>query len=504
MYYTAINGHSGAIGQLAQPTTLTAPIVRHFTCSAEKMAEIERLIGQSFTEQQVRETITAAAGEGAMIATQAAAKLRSSAAPATLESLFLDCFGVGRKHVPSWRPAGQSWNVGGVVRTRFERAARTLTDGYVHYSCHEAKANAVKLAAGKYRIGLGPDFWKEWKNGSISSPPSFLLGAALIIYFGPMMTGRIGAPKTVSVYSYLRFALTLAGLELPLWVSAPGTWVPPTAKTPAPATPPAPGTGQSGAKTSDLDAARADAEAEKKRFEEARRRHEERLKPLPVGTFPVKVLKPAGLNTTTRVGSKTASLIQTTLDRSRALRPYIENKLNRVFIPNGFKIHNTDAEFNSAYTTLHNLVIPFGSQEERDLEKARGFFHAATKQIHLRPTANTGYALHEAIHKFADRGFRPVLGGFLDEGVTQYFTDMVLREQTLDPMTHHYGKQLACAQHLVRAFTHDVVARAFFQGGASLNQLMQQVLSRLRVDMATLVRLRTDGALCERILRLNP
>jgi hypothetical protein len=81
---------------------------------------------------------------------------------------------------------------------------------------------------------------------------------------------------------------------------------------------------------------------------------------------------------------------------------------------------------------------------------------------------------------------------------------MVLREQTLDPMTHHYGKQLACAQHLVRVFTHDVVARAFFQGGASLNQLMQQVLSRLRVDMATLVRLRTDGALCERILRLNP
>lgn len=47
-------------------------------------------------------------------------------------------------------------------------------------------------------------------------------------------------------------------------------------------------------------------------------------------------------------------------------------------------------------------------------------------------------------------GFRNAFGGFLDEGVTQYFTDLVLEEQGLDRMKGHlYKDELDCANRLV-------------------------------------------------------
>jgi hypothetical protein len=512
MYYTQLNDHTGSLPRfLGAPKTATAPIVRHLLCSAKQSEALQKLLGQPFTVDQVRDMITAAAGEAAMIARQAVKKLGSSAPSPDLDNLFVDCFGVGRKHIPTWRPAGETWNVGGVVRTRFERAARTLTGGSIHYSCYgtpwkskrpdDPTNYAIGVKGGKYRIGFGEFFWREWKYGSASSPPAFLLGAALIIYFGPMMTGRPDAPKTVRIFSYQRFAFTLAGLELPTWVVDPANWKAPTQLTQPPATPSTSGQQP----VSELDTARADFEQEKKRFEEAKKQHEERLKPHPVGLLPVDVLRRAGLTTTTLVGDRTASLLQTALERSGELRAYIENKLNRVFIPRGFVVHNSGPEFERAYTRLHNITGPMGRAQELELERVRGFFHAPTQTIHLRPNAHTGYAMHEAIHKFADRGFRRVLGGFLDEGVTQYFTDIMLVEQGLDRMKSHlYEDQLACANHFVRVFRPDAVARAYFQGGQHMTQLVNNVMTRLGVTSAALPGLRNGNALCERVLRLTP
>jgi hypothetical protein len=57
-------------------------------------------------------------------------------------------------------------------------------------------------------------------------------------------------------------------------------------------------------------------------------------------------------------------------------------------------------------------------------------------------------------------GFRNVFGGHLDEGVTQYFTDVVLVEHGLGKMTTHlYRDQLRC-------FTARVV-EAMAEAGAS-------------------------------------
>lgn len=169
-------------------------------------------------------------------------------------------------------------------------------------------------------------------------------------------------------------------------------------------------------------AAIKDYEKLKRRFEAAKEEHEKRLSPLPLNVLPLDVLKRAGVKTTTRVGKTTASLIQSTLERSRVLRPYIEHKLGRKMIPKKFIHHNSDAEFNATYTKLHKIVIQMGSKEEKELINKRAFYHPENDEIHLRPAANIGDALHEAIHKFASPGFRVIFGAFLDEGVTQFTT----------------------------------------------------------------------------------
>ena len=250
----------------------------------------------------------------------------------------------------------------------------------------------------------------------------------------------------------------------------------------------------------EFDAERADFERERRRFELAKKEHEKRLAPVPVGTLPLEVLKRAGVKTSTRVDAKTASLLQSVLERSRVLRPYIEVKLRRIMIPAKFVHHDSDAEFNYAYTNLHKIVVPIGSSAEKELITKRGFYHPGTDSIHLRPAANVGHALHEAIHKFASRGFRNLFGGFLDEGVTQYFTDLVLAEQELAP-GGAYENELRCAKHLALLFTPDIVARAYFQGDQTLANAM---VRRLGIGLGQLHLLRTGDTLCKRLLALRP
>src|SRR5499433_1435703 len=98
----------------------------------------------------------------------------------------------------------------------------------------------------------------------------------------------------------------------------------------------------------------------KERFETARKEHEKRLAPPPLDIPPLEVFKRAGVKATTRVGKTTASLIQTVLERSRALRPYIGQKLGRVMIPKNFIHHDFDATFDNAYTSLHKIVVQVG------------------------------------------------------------------------------------------------------------------------------------------------
>lgn len=238
-----------------------------------------------------------------------------------------------------------------------------------------------------------------------------------------------------------------------------------------------------------------DFEEEKRRFEMAKAEHEKRLTPLPLGTLPRNVLKRAGLKTITRVNKSTASLLQSVLERSRILRPYAVGKLRSIMIPRNFIHHGFDETFQHKYETLHNIVIPKGSPEEKKLKNIYGFYHPQTRTIHLRPGANIGHALHEAIHKFASPGFRALFGGFLDEGVTHYFTNLVLEEQGLGK-ARGYEKELRCANELVHLFGQDRIAKAYFQHDQNLPR---DVVRLLNINLEKLHKVRKGDNLCKKL-----
>jgi hypothetical protein len=67
-------------------------------------------------------------------------------------------------------------------------------------------------------------------------------------------------------------------------------------------------------------------------------------------------------------------------------------------------------------------------------------------------------------------------GEFLNEGLTQYFADIVLRDQGVPKFTDHaYKKELACATRFVDRFHLDSVARLYFLNDSqgALNQFVQ-------------------------------
>jgi len=242
-----------------------------------------------------------------------------------------------------------------------------------------------------------------------------------------------------------------------------------------------------------------DFEEQKRHFEIAKAEYEKRLAPLPLDVLPLDILKRAGSKTTTRVNKSTASLLQSVLERSRILRPYIADKLGKIIIPKNFIHHEFDSTFEQNYLTLHNIVIPAGSSEEKELKNIYGFYHPQTRAIHLRPAANVGHALHEAIHKYASTGFRTLFGGFLDEGVTHYFTNLVLAEQGLDKL-RVYEKELRCANELVRLCGHDRVAKAYFQYDPDL---ARDVVRLLNINLGELHKLRRGDTLCQKLSGLR-
>jgi hypothetical protein len=153
-----------------------------------------------------------------------------------------------------------------------------------------------------------------------------------------------------------------------------------------------------------------------------------------------------------------------------------------------------------------NFTIHQGKQDFRDaVRQARiepaergyaigGFYDQRTDAIHLPRDSKFGHALHEAIHKYSPTTrcakqldpntveFRPSsvalcnCGEFLNEGLTQYFADIVLRDQGLPKFTGHaYGPQLACATRFVDTYHLDSVARLYFLNDSqgALNQFVQ-------------------------------
>lgn len=217
----------------------------------------------------------------------------------------------------------------------------------------------------------------------------------------------------------------------------------------------------------------AEFEEDKRRFEEARRSQQEALKRgqtvkelqeaqkrNPIPSRPNDALAKAGIKSPERtVHQDAAGLMDVALRQSNLLGPYLRR--NITIAGKKFIINSSDEEFRYHYRTLNDIKP--GSDEWNVSDDIRGFYDLHTDSIHLRPTSNYGNALHEAIHKFSAPNFRHLFGAFLDEGVTQYFTNIVLKEQGLPAAKTSYEPNLECANNLFLVADFDLVARSFFQ-----------------------------------------
>jgi len=101
------------------------------------------------------------------------------------------------------------------------------------------------------------------------------------------------------------------------------------------------------------------------------------------------------------------------------------------------------------------------------------------------------------MHKVAHPVFHPYWGRLINEGVTQYFTDFLLKEQGLSEVTdHEYKGELACAKKLVAATSWQVVAAAYFLNDGALREAL---MNRLKLDTGTFVHELAAERICTRL-----
>jgi alkaline phosphatase D len=212
--------------------------------------------------------------------------------------------------------------------------------------------------------------------------------------------------------------------------------------------------------------------------------------------LPQGVLKRAGLTTERWADQKTPALIQAALEQSRVLRPFIANKLGKITISGNYHHYGSDPEFVYAYLKLHNIVVP--EQEGKRLtDNVRAFYHRPTDSIRLRPHTHFGQVLQLAIIKLSSQGFGGFFGEYLANGVGLYFTNLVLREQGLDPMKESNLKdQLDCAMDLVGVAGLGLVGKAYFQNHVDL---INHLTTKLSIGPVRIEELTKNG-LCTTLL----
>jgi len=187
-------------------------------------------------------------------------------------------------------------------------------------------------------------------------------------------------------------------------------------------------------------------------------------------------LKSEGVGLSDPVAGNTAAIIDQVLARNQRLAPYIGDKLKAGFsiAEKGKFVHaSSEGNFENAYRKAYGA-------SETVSKDTTGFFDPKKSEVHLRPKAKFGTALHESMHRLAS----PALYGsylqeamkissnlteVLKEGVTAFFTDAVLQDEGLPNFNDAYRSKKKKAESLIAALGSDgfdLIAKFNFQGGA--------------------------------------
>ena len=120
------DSHSSGLGACAVPSGVT---LRRLVLTDGDRAAIGAALapGRAATAAEVRAAITGSIQRAVTLINRAAFPLRrpraTGAAGEPMRLRFRDAFGTVPEFVPTWRPAGQTWDIGGVVRERLRCTA---------------------------------------------------------------------------------------------------------------------------------------------------------------------------------------------------------------------------------------------------------------------------------------------------------------------------------------------------------------------------------------------
>ncbi len=198
------------------------------------------------------------------------------------------------------------------------------------------------------------------------------------------------------------------------------------------------------------------------------------------------VFKQAGLKTTSVINNKTPALIQTALTRSVALSSFVAVRVSHSPLSKIFFHYGSVDEFTHKYKKLNNIAVPFGSPEDKKLRNIRGFYHRKTDSIHLSPTVNLGHALLFSITRLSSPAFGNFFGYRVSEGVGLHFTNLVLREQGLEPLKPENTQELHCGEDLGGVVGVEMLGKAYFQNHLDLVKHLQNKLSIKPVEIKEL------------------
>jgi Domain of unknown function (DUF4157) len=133
--------------------------------------------------------------------------------------------------------------------------------------------------------------------------------------------------------------------------------------------------------------------------------------------------------------------------------------------------------FDTQYTTYATALGESTDEIKKDLTKVGGFTDRKAGKIHLlNHVADVESLLHEAIHLSSSAQFQSNFGHYLNEGVTEHFTEAVLNEQQLKP-GQAYRDELAMARGLISDLGEQLVGEAYFQGKMGAYQRVAEAFS---------------------------
>lgn len=225
---------STGLGLCVVPKQVT---IRKLICTEADLAAIgaEMGKGRALVIREVRTAIEDAMRRARVLIERAESQLKfpraTGQAGDAMRERFRDAFGTNPEFVPTWRPAGEKWDIGAVVRERLRCAAKIMSEGHIEWvawgplSCPFAvdwtDEPWAAVLGGQSRICLGQTFWQAAGKADSSGMATTLLHECLHIFFDTMHHERLERWAFNTTTCYERYVLLCSGIPIPEDVNDP-------------------------------------------------------------------------------------------------------------------------------------------------------------------------------------------------------------------------------------------------------------------------------------------